>query len=257
MTPPIVTFVDPATTNSMAGGETIAVYGSGFTSAIAVRFGLAPESPRATTFTVVSDGELSVLTPPGLGTVDVIVTNAEGEDSAAGPDDEYTYPDAAPPFTVSAWVERHWDLAWRFTTAAFTAQQDVRLYLSEESADEYCCVHFGNADDGQALVWAEIADPRDGIEVDIGLIPGGLGDTAAILAEDEAARTELLAAAGPAFESVEWTRPMSAEDALMLPAPSSEGEELAVVIRLTVTSPAGDRWADYCLIDFAVAGRLQ
>jgi len=97
--PPTVTGVVPNIATSNEGGETITVYGTGFTTAIAVRFGVATESPQGT-FTIVSDTELSVITPPGDGTIDIIVTNSYGE-SAVTEADQYTYPDIPAP-TVTA-----------------------------------------------------------------------------------------------------------------------------------------------------------
>lgn len=96
---PTVTGVVPNTAVDNDGGDTITVSGTGFTTAIAVRFGVAAESSQGS-FTVVSDTELSVLTPPGSDTVDIIVTNSYGQSTATAAD-QYTYPDAPAP-TVSA-----------------------------------------------------------------------------------------------------------------------------------------------------------
>ena len=93
--PPTVTSVVPSAAIDNDGGDTIAVHGTGFTTTVAVRFGIQAEAPQGV-FEVVDDTELSVLTPPGSGTVDVIVTTSYGE-SATSAADEFTYPDAAPP----------------------------------------------------------------------------------------------------------------------------------------------------------------
>lgn len=96
---PTVTSVVPNTATDNDGGETIAVYGTGFSTAKAVRFGADAAAPQAA-FDVVGDTELSVLTPAGSGTVDIVVTNEYGE-SAVSAADEFTYPDIAVP-VVSA-----------------------------------------------------------------------------------------------------------------------------------------------------------
>ncbi len=112
MSVPAVTGVVPNSTTSQQGGDVIAVYGSGFTDAIAVRFGLVAGSPRGS-FTVVDDGELEVTTPYGIGTVDVIVTvpgdfDLDNVDSEATGADQFTYPREV------AWTERHHCLLWTF-----------------------------------------------------------------------------------------------------------------------------------------------
>lgn len=118
MSVPVVTGVVPSSTTSQQGGELIAVYGSGLIDAVAVRFGLAAESPQGA-FQVVGDSELQVTTPWGIGTVDVIVTalvDPQGDpddpentvDSAVTSADQFTYP------TEVAWTERHHGLLWTF-----------------------------------------------------------------------------------------------------------------------------------------------
>ncbi|WP_330228880.1 IPT/TIG domain-containing protein [Nocardia sp. NBC_00508] len=56
------------------GGNTVILTGTGFTGATAVRFGVIP----ATSFTVVSDTELSAVAPAGSGTAAVTVTTPGG-----------------------------------------------------------------------------------------------------------------------------------------------------------------------------------
>lgn len=97
-TVPMVTSVFPG--EGPAGGTSVTIRGYGFTGATAVSFG----STAATNFTVVSDGQITAMAPPGSGTVRVTVTtpvttnppNPNGGDT-------YTYeaPPPAPP-TVTA-----------------------------------------------------------------------------------------------------------------------------------------------------------
>ena len=83
---PTVTGVSP-NTGTATGGETVTVTGTGFTTASAVYFGAV----EATSFTVNSDGSITVVTPAGAaGTVDVTVMNFGGT-SATGPADQFTY----------------------------------------------------------------------------------------------------------------------------------------------------------------------
>jgi IPT/TIG domain len=57
-----------------AGGNTIAVVGSNFTGATAVNFGVTP----ATSFSVVSSGQINAVVPAGSGAVDVTVKTPGG-----------------------------------------------------------------------------------------------------------------------------------------------------------------------------------
>ncbi|WP_324199149.1 IPT/TIG domain-containing protein [Nocardia amamiensis] len=57
-----------------AGGNTVRLIGSGFIGATAVRFGATP----ATSFTVVSDGEITAVAPAGTGTTSITVTTTGG-----------------------------------------------------------------------------------------------------------------------------------------------------------------------------------
>ena len=81
----------PATATSLtpesgspAGGTVVTIIGSGFTGATGVTFGAPGADPvPGTGFTVVSDTQITVTTPPGdLGTVDVIVVDPLGGNSA-------------------------------------------------------------------------------------------------------------------------------------------------------------------------------
>ncbi|MDE3069502.1 MAG: IPT/TIG domain-containing protein [Acidobacteriota bacterium] len=83
---PTVTEVSP-NTGSAAGGQTVTISGTGFTTAGAVYFG----GVEATSFTVESDGSITAVAPAGTaGTVDVTVASFGGT-SATSPFDQYTY----------------------------------------------------------------------------------------------------------------------------------------------------------------------
>ena len=83
---PTVTGVSP-NTGTATGGETVTVTGTGFTTASAVYFGAV----EATSFTVNSDGSITVVAPAGAaGTVDVTVMYFGGT-SATGPADQFRY----------------------------------------------------------------------------------------------------------------------------------------------------------------------
>jgi IPT/TIG domain len=68
MANPMVTSVSPAT-GPGSGGTEVTIVGSGFTGATAVAFGGA----NASSFSVDSDTQITAVTPPGLGVVDVDV----------------------------------------------------------------------------------------------------------------------------------------------------------------------------------------
>ncbi len=65
-----------------AGGNTIAVVGNNFTGATAVNFGSTP----ATSFSVVSSGQINAVVPAGSGAVDVTVTTPGGTSSTVSGD---------------------------------------------------------------------------------------------------------------------------------------------------------------------------
>ncbi|WFB05683.1 IPT/TIG domain-containing protein [Streptomyces sp. LX-29] len=79
---PVLTLVIPPS-GSAAGGDTVALLGSGFTGATAVAFGLNP----ATSFTVISDNLITAVAPAGSGVVPVTVTAPSGTSNAVN----YTY----------------------------------------------------------------------------------------------------------------------------------------------------------------------
>ncbi len=89
---PTVTGISP-TTGPAAGGATVTITGSGFTGASQVLFGgVTSDSP----FTVVSDTEITAITPAGDGEVDIVVI-VNGAESAESTADQFTY--AAAPDT--------------------------------------------------------------------------------------------------------------------------------------------------------------
>jgi hypothetical protein len=91
--PPTVTGISP-TSGALAGGTSVAITGTGFTSATAVKFGGTP----ATSFTVNSATLITAISPAhSAGTVDVTVT-IPGGTSAISINDQYTY-SAAPTVT--------------------------------------------------------------------------------------------------------------------------------------------------------------
>lgn len=83
---PAVSGVSPGS-GPAAGGTSVTISGSNFTSATAVRFG----GTNATSYTVNSASSITATSPAGSpGTVDITVTTASGT-SATGVSDQYTY----------------------------------------------------------------------------------------------------------------------------------------------------------------------
>jgi len=92
---PTVTAISPAQ-GSIAGGTSVAITGTNFTGATAVRFG----TTAATGYTVNSATSITATAPPGTaGTVDVTVTTGGGT-SATSAADQFTY--LAPPTLTAA-----------------------------------------------------------------------------------------------------------------------------------------------------------
>ena len=87
--PPTVTSISPAS-GPTAGGTVVTINGANFTNAT-VKFGSAPATVMGNTGT-----QLTVTSPAGSGTVDVIVTNAGGS-STPGAADRFTYTAPSPP----------------------------------------------------------------------------------------------------------------------------------------------------------------
>jgi IPT/TIG domain-containing protein len=86
---PTVTGISPKceSTAGSTGFTDVTITGTGFTGATSISFG----SIAATSFTVDSDTQITVASPPASGTVDVIVTTPSGT-SATSPADLFTYP---------------------------------------------------------------------------------------------------------------------------------------------------------------------
>lgn len=84
--PPVVTSVTPASAPS-EGGTVVVITGLNFRTVTSVRFGGIP----AASFTVDSNLQITAVAPPGTGTVDVRVTNLNGESDTSGPGDDFTY----------------------------------------------------------------------------------------------------------------------------------------------------------------------
>ena len=82
---PAVAGVSPSA-GAAAGGDSVAITGSGFTGATDVAFGAA----SAASMTVDSDIQITATSPAGSGTVDITVTTPAGT-SAQDPADQFTY----------------------------------------------------------------------------------------------------------------------------------------------------------------------
>ena len=96
--PPTVTSISP-TSGPAAGGTAVTINGANFTGATVV-FGATSASVTSNTGT-----QMTVIAPPGSGTVDVVVTNAGGK-SATSAADQFTYnapaPAAPPPSSAAS-----------------------------------------------------------------------------------------------------------------------------------------------------------
>lgn len=91
---PQVTAISPPG-GAAAGGTAVTISGSGFTGATAVRFG----GRGVSDVTVVSDGEITTVSPPGSGSLDVTVTTPLGT-SPTSPADRFTYASLSGPTLV-------------------------------------------------------------------------------------------------------------------------------------------------------------
>lgn len=83
--PPVVTAVEPATGPS-TGSTNVTLAGTGFTGATGVSFG----GSAALDMTVQSDTQITVLSPPGTGVVDVVVETPAGTSDLSAAD-QFTY----------------------------------------------------------------------------------------------------------------------------------------------------------------------
>jgi hypothetical protein len=90
---PSVTGVSPSS-GPAGGGTGVTITGTSFTGATAVRFGNAP----ASSFKFDSDTQITAVSPPGSGTVDVTVTTPAGT-SQTGAADRFTYVAGSPAIT--------------------------------------------------------------------------------------------------------------------------------------------------------------
>jgi len=93
--PPTVTALSP-NAGPLGGGTTVVITGTNFTGATGVTFG----GVSALSYSVVSDTQISALSPSGAGTVDVRVTTAGGT-SAISAADQFTYMPAPTVTSVS------------------------------------------------------------------------------------------------------------------------------------------------------------
>src|SRR5260370_2067374 len=84
--PPTVTGISP-TSGPPLGATSVIITGSGFTGVSAVNFGSVP----ATSFSLVNDTQITAVTPPGTGTVDVVVVTASADASNPNTSDLVTY----------------------------------------------------------------------------------------------------------------------------------------------------------------------
>ncbi len=82
---PIVSGVSPSA-GPQAGGTSVTITGSGFSSATSVDFGAGTPA----SFSVISDTEIDATSAPGSGTVDVTVISPGGT-SSTSPADQFTY----------------------------------------------------------------------------------------------------------------------------------------------------------------------
>lgn len=83
---PSVFVVYPAT-GPGGGGNTVDIFGSGFTGATGVSFG----TTAATSFSVVNDNWITAVAPAGTGKVDITVSGPGGTTSVTSSADRYTY----------------------------------------------------------------------------------------------------------------------------------------------------------------------
>jgi hypothetical protein len=86
---PIITSLSP-NSGPTAGLTTVLITGTGFTGTISVRFG-----STATSYTIVSNTQISAIAPPGTGVAQVTVTSPAGVSNGVS----YTYGVAAPTLT--------------------------------------------------------------------------------------------------------------------------------------------------------------
>jgi hypothetical protein len=151
MSIPTVTGVLPISGNA-TGGTTVAISGTDFNFASAVKFG----ATAATSFTINSNNQITAATPAGTaGTVDVTVTNPAGT-SAISPVDTYVY---VPP-AIS------WQQYWLAGSDGTTWQpiDATNLSLTFTPTADSKAILSGNAD-----LWTSVP----GVNQDIGILVTG------------------------------------------------------------------------------------
>ena len=124
---PAVTAISPDT-GAATGGTTVVITGKGFTGASAVSFG--PLSGWITASG--SDTQVTAVSPPGAGTVDVTVTTPGGI-STASVADQFTYTTAAVPAPVVTGI----------SPATGTATGGVPVVITGSGFTGVVAVHFG------------------------------------------------------------------------------------------------------------------
>lgn len=105
---------------------------------------------------------------------------------------------------------------------------DVSAAQAAAGLTQHRCVYLRSDDPNpegllDGVLYIVVPTLSAGTELDIGLAPEGLGGVAELLAGEE------VAPAGVAF-----TRPHTPEDAIVLPTPIVEGDEIAIWLRRTV-----------------------
>lgn len=81
----------------VAGGTVVTITGTNLSLALSVQFGTVP----AASFTIDSDTQITAISPPGTGTVDVTVTTPGGT-TPTTPEDLFTYISVLPPSNLRA-----------------------------------------------------------------------------------------------------------------------------------------------------------
>ena len=125
--PPVVNSLTPNYAIDNDGGDTVIIRGTGFTTTLAVWFGI-----NQAQFTVVSATEISVLTPAGSGVVDVSVVTTYGT-SANTVNDNFTYPVRAIP-TVTGVAPNSGFLNSKVTITGTNFSDATVVYFGTETA---------------------------------------------------------------------------------------------------------------------------
>lgn len=145
---PAVLSVSPPT-GPVAGGTPVTITGTGFTGAIAVKFG----SADATSYTVVSATEITAIAPAGsAGTIDVRVTTPGGISPATSAD-TFTYTGPATHFAVTIASPQTVGTMFSFTVTALDA-------LDHTATDYPGTVQFSSIDSG--ATWPSDSGLTDG-----------------------------------------------------------------------------------------------